>query len=586
MTTATASDHLTVGTILGGTYRIVRQMAVGGMGELYEATHLRLSGRYAVKVLLPQFAAYEEVIARFQREAEITSGLRHPNIVSVLDFNTTPDGRAFLAMEYLEGHDLASEIQQAGQMPLERVIDITGQVVSALSAAHAHGVVHRDLKPPNIFVSPLAGDGRDILKVLDFGISKMREAHTKLTREHSIMGTPQYMAPEQALGKMEEIDHRTDQFSLAAIAYEMLAGREAFRGDSVPAILYQVVHETPQPLARFRPDVSAAVEQVLLRALSKDSEARFPTIGQFGQALLAAAQGRTLPRDSSLATARTELRLGPGPGYGPGSGAGPGRTRPGTRPPTMHRRNTTLGMSSAELRHDELVRTLRRPRRGWQLGAVVCLGGAALGVATWFSWRDQNRDQPPAATASRITHRVLPPAPPPPGNPPPVGNDEAPSVATTPAAPVPSTPTAATTGVAVLPPAPVYLRNPPPGLRVTVDEVQAELPLRLPIKQAKYKLRFQSPGRRPQTVEVDGLMPSHDIRLEMPRVAREPEPEIAEEDTEISAPEEIAPPPAQLPPPAPAPTVPAKPRPSLIEDVDDAPTPKPEKPRVPLIDDL
>ena len=123
---ATESSPLLLGTVLADTYRITRQIAVGGMGELYEATHLRLAGRYAVKVLLPQFAAYEEVIARFQREAEITSSLRHPNIVSVLDFNTSGDGRAFLAMEFLEGHDLAEELDQQGPMGLHRALDRDG----------------------------------------------------------------------------------------------------------------------------------------------------------------------------------------------------------------------------------------------------------------------------------------------------------------------------------------------------------------------------------------------------------------------------------------------------------------------------
>ena len=161
--------------VLGGSYRITRQIAVGGMGELYEATHLRLAGRYAIKVLLPELAGIGEVIARFQREAEITSSLRHPNIVSVIDFNSTPDGRAFLVMEFLEGRDLGATSLAWRDDGRADAVDLD-QVVSALSAAHAHDVVHRDLKPQNLFVVPLPGDGREIVKVLDFGISKMREA--------------------------------------------------------------------------------------------------------------------------------------------------------------------------------------------------------------------------------------------------------------------------------------------------------------------------------------------------------------------------------------------------------------------------
>jgi eukaryotic-like serine/threonine-protein kinase len=565
--------------ILGGTYRITRLVAVGGMGELYEATHERLSGRYAVKVLLPQFAAYEEIISRFQREAEITSSLRHPNIVSVLDFNTTDDGRAFLAMEFLEGRDLGEDMTRQGPTSVARVVAINDQVVSALSAAHAHEVVHRDLKPQNLFISSLPGDGREMVKVLDFGISKMREAHTRLTRENSIMGTPQYMAPEQARGDSQAIDHRTDQFSLAAIVYEMLAGRPPFSGDSVSAVLYQVVHEPPPVLANFRRDVPPEVERVLMRAMAKEADSRFPSIGEFGQALLAAGGGQ-LARGATahaMALAPTLVR----------TTASGHRARPVTA--RQRHMDTTFGASTAQVSNDELLMTMRHPRR--QLGfTAAAIGGVALAAAAaWFSTRPV--DQPAPRTATRA---ALPA---------PMGAAPAPSArAATSLNPGDrlGAPSMAGTGTPVRPaepglaPAPVRIMNPPAGLRVKVDGQPMEQPVHLPRKGGRYTLHFESPGRRPQTLEVDAMAPSHELRLTMPRLSsREDEQEI---EAAISAADDPVPPtppiPVAAPPPVPepaaAPTA-EKPYPSLIEDVDDtappaAPTPA-EKPRVPLIED-
>ena len=552
-----------VGTTLGETYRITRLVAVGGMGELYEATHQRLAGRYAVKVLLPQVAAHEEVIARFQREAEITSGLRHPNIVSVIDFNTTPEGRPFLAMEFLEGHDLGTDLAQKSPLALERALEIGDQVVSALSAAHAHGVVHRDLKPQNLFISALPGDGREIVKVLDFGISKMREAHTKLTREHSIMGTPQYMAPEQALGNARAIDHRTDQFSLAAIVYEMLAGQPPFTADSVSAVLYQVVHEQPPPLGGFRPDVPPALERVLRRALAKEPEARFPNIGDFGRALLAAGRGQPVQR-GSMALATTMRRTATGH-----------RSRPVTT--RGDHRDTTFGASTAQLSNDELMMNMGRPQRSWLPGIAGLLGAAAvIGVVAWVSLRPEDEPAVQASAPARVAAPVA--AAPPPAVPrvPPAALAPAPSSA----APATAATAAPITGSEPgLPPAPLRILNAPPDLRVLVDDRPVELPATLPRKPGRYRLRFESPGRPSQSIEVDALAPSHDIRLSMPRTTA-----ARAEETE---PEEL-PPPLPIPaPPEQRETAPAA-RPSLIEDVGESPAanPPPAQPaRVPLIED-
>jgi serine/threonine protein kinase len=195
-------------------------------------------------------------------------------------------------MEYLEGEDLDHRIRRVGRLPVEAAVHITRQVASALAAAHAQDIVHRDLKPANVFLLSVAGE-QDFVKVLDFGISKMKSARTKLTRKLTVMGTPNYMSPEQALGRVDEIDHRADQWSLACIAWEMLSGQGPFVADDSVAVLYQVINVEPQPLAKRAPNLLPEVESVLRRGLSKRQKERFPSIREFSRAFEAAALGRS-----------------------------------------------------------------------------------------------------------------------------------------------------------------------------------------------------------------------------------------------------------------------------------------------------
>jgi serine/threonine-protein kinase len=295
------------------------------MGAVYEATQLRLNKRVAIKVMARELAANPEALARFRREAEVTSGMGHPHIVQVFDFGATPTGEPFLAMEFLEGEDLEHRLRRDGRLSLSSTIHIIKQVASALAATHGKGVVHRDLKPANIYLLAAAGEA-DFVKVLDFGISKVRAATTKLTKVSMVMGTPNYMSPEQALGRVDEIDDRTDQWALACIAWECLSGAGPFVGDSVPSILFQVVHEAPPPLASKVPGLHPEVGQVLLRALAKKKEDRYPNVAAFSLALehssaktsspaLAARQPElvpaTLAADSPLASASSSNGASP-----------------------------------------------------------------------------------------------------------------------------------------------------------------------------------------------------------------------------------------------------------------------------------
>ena len=284
-----ATSGLSIGIVLQGTYRIVRPLAEGGCGEVYLAAHTRLPGRFAVKLLHRSLVREGDALSRFRQEAEITSSLRHPHIVQVFDFNVTDSGVPYLVMELLEGKLLSQRITAAGALDPAPAADIVEQIASALHAAHARGVVHRDLKPENVML--LAGAGvADFVKVLDFGISQA-SWRPRLTDGERVAGTPQYMSPEQACGLREQIDHRSDQFSLAAIAYTLLTGREPFRGENAIAVLYEVVHTEPVLPSQIVPALSPAIDAVIMKGLAKEQADRFANVLEFASALRAAIQG-------------------------------------------------------------------------------------------------------------------------------------------------------------------------------------------------------------------------------------------------------------------------------------------------------
>ena len=276
--------EVAAGSVIQNTYELVRPVGKGGMGVVWEAHHLRLPGKkVAIKLLSADFGA--EVLARFQREAEVTSKLGHPNIVGVLDFNKLPSGAPYIVLEFLEGESLGKKIE-GGRVPLDQALEITRQIGSALHAAHRANVVHRDLKPDNIFLVPTEADSpvRFQVKVLDFGISKIRGALNSQTRDNAVFGTPQYMSPEQAYGKNSSVDARSDIWSLGVIVYEMLTGTRAFDGETITDVIGQIVFKPSPSLdstAGLPPQVRAAVD----RALAKEPDDRFPDMPSFVAAL-------------------------------------------------------------------------------------------------------------------------------------------------------------------------------------------------------------------------------------------------------------------------------------------------------------
>jgi eukaryotic-like serine/threonine-protein kinase len=282
----------TIGTTLRETYRLVRPIAEGGCGDVYVAEHTRLGSEVAVKILHPGLASAAEALALFRQEADIMSALRHPHVVQILDFDVTETGIPFLVMELLDGQ-LLSERMLSGK-PFEPLaaIHIVDQIAQALEAAHTHGIVHLDLKPDNVILLPI--DGRDdFVKVIDFGISRATW-RAGVIDGSVVTGTPEFMAPEQARGRAEAIDHRADQFSLAAVAYTLLTGREPFKGPDLAALLHQVIHETPLPPSLLAPRLGTGVDAVIGRAMSKRAGDRYPGVMVFSEALQGALGGATV----------------------------------------------------------------------------------------------------------------------------------------------------------------------------------------------------------------------------------------------------------------------------------------------------
>lgn len=277
------------GHVLNGTYCVEQLLGAGGMADVYLVRHTRLPRQFALKLMLGQVANQPGVRERFRLEAEILAKLRHNHIVGVVDWDTTPGGRPYLVMEYIEGETLATFLRRTGPLSPAVAIDICRQIADGLSAAHSAGVVHRDLKPSNIFLDKNGG-GPNHVKILDFGIAKLVRTDQPLTKLNTgLIGTPGYMSPEQVTGGI--VDNRSDQFALALMLFEMLTGQSPFSGvdDTALAILARIVHE-PAPRLPV-PEIDAAVQ----RALSKSPEDRFPSIDAFMGALGAGGRSGFVP---------------------------------------------------------------------------------------------------------------------------------------------------------------------------------------------------------------------------------------------------------------------------------------------------
>lgn len=292
---STIGDPL-LGRIIADKYRLDAVAGAGSFGTVYRAVHVVLDRLVAVKVLNPALMANPDARARFRREARAASKLDHPNSVQVLDYGIEPDGLTYLVMEFLQGRELYQVIYDDWPLSSERIVKIMTQVLSVLAAAHDQGIVHRDLKPENIMLVTRpdeTGKLDEVVKVTDFGIAKsiagtVSEESMNLTREGIVHGTPEYMAPEQARG--EPLDGRADLYACGVILYEMLTGSLPFTGDTPFDVILKHLSEPVIPPSVRRPDVDPRLEPIVLRALSKRREDRYPDARAMRAALLEALE--------------------------------------------------------------------------------------------------------------------------------------------------------------------------------------------------------------------------------------------------------------------------------------------------------
>jgi serine/threonine-protein kinase len=385
-----AALGIAAGSILDGKFRIVRLVGEGGMGAVYEAEHTVLRRRVAVKFLSGELAHNADAIGRFRREAEAAGRIGHDNICEVFDFGVTEQGSPYFVMPLLKGEALSAVIRRESPLPVDRAIDVVRQMLKALAAAHGVGIIHRDLKPDNVFLTTV-GDREDFVKLLDFGISKMLRDPTAggpgagagpghpPTQTGYIMGTPSYMSSEQARSA-KDIDARADIYAVGVILYEMLTGIRAFDGENFGEIVWKIYSEPVRPLRAHRPDISPELEAVVLRAMHRDRDQRFPTCEAFREAL-AEATGRTTGTHRIPQTVATMQA----------DGAEAGAPRIPPRAPTTAR--TPHQGTLAEVTEYRVPRS----RAGLWVGLA---GGAvlALGLVLFLALRDGS-DTPAAPTA-------------------------------------------------------------------------------------------------------------------------------------------------------------------------------------------
>ena len=384
-------DDRRVGSTIGDRYYLRRLCGEGAMGRVYEAQHIEIGRRVAIKILHSTFRHTPDVVERFRREARAASKIGHPNIVDVTDSGTTPDGAFFFVMEFLDGLDLEQLIRREGALPVERALLIAAQVCRALTAAHAAGIIHRDLKPANVMLVRQR-DEEDFVKVLDFGISKQSDLDPAaasravgLTNPDVAVGTPIYMAPEQAAG--HPADARTDVYAVGELLFEMLTGKTAFSGTDVIVVFNKKANVEPPPIRMMRPEAPAELETVLVRAMSRRPEDRYETMTALKDEIM-----------RCLAHLEMPAALPPVPAPAPAA--------------------TTASVTARTRWSRPTTRAL------WIAAGGVVLG---VGVASWLMiGRDEPADRPPLVVAPLLPEspRPVAPVPAPPKLPAAVAKDE------------------------------------------------------------------------------------------------------------------------------------------------------------------
>lgn len=298
-----------IGTVIAERYRVVSRIGEGGMGQVYLAEHVRMKRKSAIKIMRPSLVGDVEALQRFTREAENASQLSHPNIAAIFDFGETSDGVVYLAMEYIDGESLAAKLDQYVALHPDVAADILGQAADALQAAHDMNMLHRDIKPDNIMLGKRS-DGTYMVKLVDFGIARtMDTSNERLTRTGFAVGTPQYMSPEQLAG--DALDARSDQYSLALVAFYALTGKHAFPSESSKESLIARLTARPRTLQDAKQDVMwpPALQDIFDRALSPEPVDRFPSVSEFAHAFAGAISSMTPTQTAELYRRALDVRV-------------------------------------------------------------------------------------------------------------------------------------------------------------------------------------------------------------------------------------------------------------------------------------
>ncbi len=367
-----------VGAVVGERYRIERKLGEGGMGTVYAGTHLGIGKEVAIKCLNPEMVANKAIVERFKREARAATAAGNEHIVDVTDMGELPDGSPFIVMELMKGRELAELLAEAGPLPTGRAVRIMLQICDALAAAHAKGIVHRDMKPENVFLVDRKRD-TDFVKVLDFGIARFNEPATigggkNLTATGMTMGTPHYMSSEQAQG-LAGLDHRTDVYALGVILYEMLAGETPFNAETFPLLVIQIATADPPLLRDRRPDLPIDLEALIMRCLTRDLTFRVQTVEELARGLEPYADldapPEVAPRAGELATMRP-----------PGKDAAPKRDvekKTAAAKPAAHAESKPPPVASPT----EMERGISRPSRLPWVTLAVGIVLASAGAVAW-----------------------------------------------------------------------------------------------------------------------------------------------------------------------------------------------------------
>ncbi|MBK9069710.1 MAG: serine/threonine protein kinase [Myxococcales bacterium] len=415
-----------VGEVLDGRYRLIRKLGEGGMGEVYAAEHVHIEKRLAIKLLRPEIVSNQEAVNRFRQEARSASSIGHENIIAIEDFGQISDGRIYLAMELLDGQPLSDMLPSLAADPV-RALAILIQTGHGLAAAHAKGIIHRDMKPENVFVTRLS-DGRDVPKLLDFGIAKVsgNDGSNNLTRTGTIFGTPYYMAPEQALG--QQVDGRTDVYAMGVILYEVFAGSLPFGGESFMGVLTQHITAMPEPIAQRAASAGRmllpGIADIVAKAMHKEPAQRFATMNDMVAAMVAVYRNVSGPGMSAhimSAQGMAGASLQGAPGAAAMSGAlglqpmsvaavaAPAARDPRAAgfAPALSQQQAPTGPSAASANYvaadDDVFSP--KPRRRSSAWVVVALLVIAAGTGVWYTQFG------PGATESTSAVAAIEPAP-------------------------------------------------------------------------------------------------------------------------------------------------------------------------------